>query len=110
MSQSSYRYENILQIGEILGHRIDAIISPKAVSEKVSTTVSGNRYTYPKIDVFRTAILTLIATTGDNARASFLVHQVPRASATNSLAVSPNVYAVFFPRLSVRVYLSVDNC
>ena len=28
------------------------------------------------------AILTLIATTGDNARASFLVHQVPRALAT----------------------------
>jgi len=27
-----------------------------------------------------------------------------------SLAVSPNVYAVFPPRLSVRVYLSVDNC
>ena len=60
-------YKNLLQIGEILGHRIDAIISPKATSEKAQTTVSENRYTYPKIDVFRTAILTLIATTGDNA-------------------------------------------
>ena len=33
-----------------LGHRIDAKISPKAVSEKVQTTVSENRYIYPKID------------------------------------------------------------
>ena len=40
------------------------------------------RYTYPKIDVFRMAILMLIAATGDNAWASFLVHQVPCASAT----------------------------
>ena len=58
-----------------MGHRIDAIISPKAASEKAQTTVSENRYTYPKIDVYRTATLTLIATTGDNVRASFLVHQ-----------------------------------
>ena len=46
---------------------------------------------------------------GDNARASFLVHQVPRASAT-VWQVSPNVNAVFPPCLSVRVHLSVDNC
>ena len=103
--QSSYRYENILRIGEVLGHRIDAKISPKAASEKAQTTVSENRCTSPKIDVFRTAILTLLAPTGNNARASFLVHQVPRTSAT----VSPNVYAVFPPRLSVRLYLSSDN-
>ena len=80
--QSSYRYENIMQIGEVLGHHIDAKISPKAASEKAQTTVSENRYTSPNIDVFRTAILTLTAPTGDNARASFLVHQVPRTSAT----------------------------
>ena len=64
----------MLQIGEVLGHRIDAEISPKAVSEKAQTTVSDNRYTSPKIDVLRTAILTLLASTGNNARASFLVH------------------------------------
>ena len=40
------------------------------------------RYTYPKIDVFQMAILMLIATTGNNAQVSFLVHQVPCASAT----------------------------
>ena len=73
-AQSSYRYENILQIGEVLGHRIDAEISPKAVSEDAQKTVSDNRYTSPKIDVLRTAILTLLAPTGNNARASFLVH------------------------------------
>ena len=77
--QSSYRYQNILRIGEVLGHRIDA---PKAASEKAQTTVSENTYTFPNIDVFRTAILSLLAPTGNNARASFLVHQVPRTSAT----------------------------
>ena len=80
--QSSYRYQNILRIGEVLGHRIDAKISPKAASEKAQTTVSENTYTFPNIDVFRTAILSLLATTGNNARASFLVHQVLRTSAT----------------------------
>ena len=54
--QSSYRYQNILRIGEVLGHRIDAKISPKAGSEKAQTTVSENTYTFPNIDVFRTAI------------------------------------------------------
>ena len=80
--QSSYRYQNILRIGEVLGHRIDAKISPKAASEKAQTTVSENTYTFPNIDVFRMAILSLLAPTGNNARASFLVHQVPRTSAT----------------------------
>ena len=55
--QSSYRYQNILRIGEVFGHRIDAKISPKAASEKAQTTVSENTYTFPNIDVFRTAIL-----------------------------------------------------
>ena len=41
-----------------------------------------NRYTSPKIDVFRMAILMLLAPTGDNARASFLVQQVPGTSVT----------------------------
>ena len=80
--QSSYHYQNILRIGEVLGHRIDAKIPPKAASEKAQTTVSENRYTFPNIDVFRTAILSLLVPTGNNAQASFLVHQVPRTSAT----------------------------
>ena len=37
--QSSYHYENILQIWEFLGHHIDAKISPKAASEKAQTAV-----------------------------------------------------------------------
>ena len=76
--QSSYRYQNILRIGEVLGHRIDAKISPKAASEKAQTTEQCLKIQ----DVFRTAILSLLAPTGNNARASFLVHQVPRTSAT----------------------------
>ena len=70
------------RIKEVLGHRIDAKISPKVPSEKAQTTMSENRYTFPKIDVFWTAILSLLAPTGNNERASFLVHQVPHTSAT----------------------------
>ena len=62
-------------------HFIDAKISPKVDSEKAQTTLSENRYTSPKIDVFQTAILMLLAPTGNDAWASFLVHQVPHISA-----------------------------
>ena len=105
--QSSYRYQNILRIGEVLGHRIDAKISPKAASEKAQTTVSENTYTFPNIDVFRTAILSLLAPTGNNARASFLVHQVPRTSATVLW------YRRMFTQFSlrrVRIYVSSNDC
>ena len=74
--------ENILRIREVLGHRIGAKISPKAPSEKAQTTVSENRYTFPKIDVFRMAILVLLAPAGNNEQLSFLVHQIPHTSAT----------------------------
>ena len=57
--QSSYRNENILRIGGVLGHGIDAKIFPKA-SEKPQTMMSENRYTSPKIDVFWSAILLLL--------------------------------------------------
>ena len=102
--QSSYRYQNILRIGEVLGHRIDAKISPKAASEKAQTTVSENRYTSPNIDVFRTAILSLLAPTGNNARASFLVHLVPRTSATVLW------YRRMFTQFSLRVWASEYTC
>ena len=102
--QSSYRYENILQIGEVLGHRVDAKISPKAASKKAQTMVSENRYTSPKIDVFQTAILMLIAPTGDNVQASFLVHQVPQTSATVWQ------YCRMFTQFSLRVWASEYTC
>ena len=35
--------QNTLQIGKVLGHHVDAKISPKAASEKAQTTVSENR-------------------------------------------------------------------
>ena len=44
--------------------------------------LSENRYTYLIIDVFRAVILLLLVSTGNNVRASFLVHQVPHTSAT----------------------------
>ena len=61
------------KIGEFERYRAISL-----ASEKAQTTVSEDRYTTPNIDVFRTAIITLIAPTGDNAWASFLVHQVPQ--------------------------------
>ena len=87
----------LVRMGMVLGHRIDAKISPKAASEKAQTTVSENTYTYPNIDVFRTAILSILAATGNNARASFLVHQVPRTSATVLW------YGRMFTQFSLRV-------
>ena len=82
--QSSYCYKNTIANlgGGVLGHCIDAKISPKAASEKAQTTLSENRYTSSKIDVFWTAILTLLAPIGNNAWTSFLVHQVLCTSTT----------------------------
>ena len=102
--QSSYRYENILRIREGLGHCIDAKIFPKAPLEKAQTTVSENRYIYPKIDVFRTAILSLLAPTGHNERASILVRQVLRTSATVLW------YRRMFMQFSLRVWASEYTC
>ena len=102
--QSSYRYQNILRIGGVLGHCIHAKISPKAASEKAQTTVSENRYTNPIIDVFRTVNLSLLASTGNNVWASFLVHQVPRTSATVLR------YRRGFTQFSLRVRVSDYTC
>ena len=88
----------------VLEHHIDAKISPKAASEKPQTMVSQNRYTSPKIDVFRTAILTFLVPTGDNAQASFLVHQVLRTSATVLR------YRRMFMQFSLRVWASEYTC
>ena len=95
--RNSYRYENILRNREVLGHRIDAKIFPKAPSEKAQTTVSENTYTFPKIDVYRMAISSLLAPTGNNEQASFLVHQVPHTSA------SILRYRRMFTQFSLRV-------
>ena len=66
--------------------------------------VSENRYTSPKIIVFQMAILTLIATTGDNAWASFLVHQVLCTSATVWQ------YRRMFMQFFLRVWVSEYTC
>ena len=79
-----YRYENILRIGEVLGHRIDAKISPKAASEKSQTTVSENKYTSLKI------------------RKATLTFRTPTAYLRYSLTVSPNVYAVWASKYTGR--------
>ena len=87
-----------------MGHRIDAKIFPKAPSEKAQTTVSENTCTFPKIDVFRMAISSLLAPTGNNERASFLVHQVPHTSATVLR------YRRMFTQFSLRVSASEYTC
>ena len=100
--QSSYHYESILWIREVLGHHIDAKISPKAPSEKAQTTVSEN--TFLKIDVFWTAILALLAPTGNNERTSFLVLQIPHPSATVLR------YRRMFTQFSLHVWTSEYTC
>ena len=99
-AQSSYHDENWLPIRGVLRHRIHAKISPKAASEKAQTTVSGNRYTNPIIDGFRTVVLSLLASTGNSLRAPFLVYQVPRISATVWR------YCRVFTQFSLRVRVS----
>ena len=92
--QSSYRYEDILRIGEVMGHRIDAKISPKAASEKAQTTVSENRYTSPRIDVFGWPFLMLFS--ANKKQWVCVIFGTPGTwYLCYSLAVSPNVYAVF---------------
>ena len=106
--QSSYHDKNWLQIGGVLGHCIDAKISPKADSEKAQTMVSENEYTYPRIDVvfFRTFILSLLPSTGNNVQVSFLIHRVPHTSA--SLRVL--WYRQVFTQLSLHIGASDFTC
>ena len=66
--------------------------------------MSENTYTFPKIDVFRTAISSLLAPTGNNEQASFLVHQVPHTSATVLR------YRRMFTQFSLRVSASEYTC
>ena len=102
--QSSYLYENILQIGQVLGHHINAKISPKAAIEKAQTTVSENSTLLLISMFFRTAILILIEPKGDNARASFLVLQVLRISSTVWR------YCRMFTQFSLCVWASEYTC
>ena len=89
---------------ELEGHCIDAKISLKAASEKVQTTVSENRYVYPRIDFSDGHFITYRV---NNVQASFLVHQVLHTFTT---ALLLSVYAVFSLRLSVQLYLLSDDC
>ena len=74
MMKIDYELEGLLGI---------VLMLKKGVSEKALTTVSESRYIYPRIDFFRTVILSLIlASAGKNVRVSFVVHQVLRTSAT----------------------------
>ena len=68
--------------------------------QRRQTTVSGNRNTNPIIYVFRTVVLSLLASTGNSVRAPFLVHQVPRTSATVLR------YRRVFTQFSLRVRVS----
>ena len=81
----------------------------KAASEKAQTTVSENRSTSPKIDVFSDGHFN--ASSANRKQCVGVIFGTPGAVYHRySLAVSPNVYAVFPLRLSVRVYLSSDDC
>ena len=85
-------YENISRIREVLGHLINAKIFLKAPSEKAQTTVSVNRYTFPKIDVLQTAILSLLQETTSGRH---FWYTPGTAYLCYSPAVSPNFYTQF---------------
>ena len=101
--QSSYRYQNILQIEEVLGHRIDTKISPKAALEKAQT-VYENRYTFPKIDVFQTAISSLLAPTGNMRRRHFWYTRY-RVPPLQSCGI-----AECLPQFSLRIWVCEYTC
>ena len=105
--QSSYHYKNILQIGGVVWHCIDAKISPKAASEKAQITVSENRYTSLKIDVFQMAILTLLAPQETMRGRHFWYTRY--CLPTLQFGGITECLRSFPPRLSIRVYLSSDN-
>ena len=62
------------------------------------------RYTSPKIDVFLNGHLMLLAPTGNDVQVSFLVHQVPRTSATVLQ------YCRMFTQFSLRTWASEYTC
>ena len=62
-AQSSYCGVNWLRNGKVLGHHINAKISPKVASEKVQTTVSENRCIYPRMGFFRQSFMILFVST-----------------------------------------------
>ena len=80
-----------------MGHRIHTKISPQAASEKAQTMMSENR-------CFQMVIVSLLAATGSSVQASFLVHQVPRTSATVLR------YRQVFTQFSLRVGVSDYTC
>ena len=76
-AQSSYHDKNWLQTGGVLGYHINAKISPKLQRR--------HRQWCLKIDedwLFQTVSSLLLASTGNNVWASFLVHKVPCTSTT----------------------------
>ena len=77
--------------------------------EYIYTMVSENRYTSPKIDVFLNGHFN--ASSANRKQSTGVSFGTPGTVYLRySLVVSPNVYAVFSLCLSVRVYLSSDDC
>ena len=78
--------------------------APKAASEKAQTAVSESRYTSPKIDVFRTVISSLLPPTGNKLCAGIIFGTPGTAYLGECLRSFPSA------SLSVRIYLSSDDC
>ena len=95
-AQSGYRDENRLRIGGVLGHRIDAEIYPKAASEKAQTTVSENRYVYPRINFFGRLFIDSSINRKNNARAP---SQAGSYWGLPLQSCGRRVFTVFSPRL-----------
>ena len=90
-------------------------ISPKTCSFREGTWDNGVWFICMKNDFSWMVILSLLASTGNNLRASdsILVYLLPRTSRHSLAVLSPNVYAVLSPHLtpmSVQFYVSSNDC
>jgi len=93
-----------------LGHGINAKIFPKVGSEKAQTMMSENRYIYLSIDFFQT-IDHFNASSVNRKQCAGIIFGAPSITYLRyCLAVSPSVYIVFSSHLSVRLYLSSNDC
>ena len=106
-AQSSYHYKNLLQIGGTWG----IVLMLKSLQKQLQRK---HKQRYLKIDTLLRRLMFLdshfnASSTNRNQCAGVIFGTPGTAYLHYSLAVSPNVYAVFPPHSSVCVYLSSND-
>ena len=106
--QSSYRYQNILRIGRSWGI-VSMLKSLQKQLQRRHKQQCLKIHTLFRILMFFGR--PFIASSANRKQCAGVIFGTPGTTYLSySLVVSPNVYAVFPPRLSVRIYLSSDDC